>query len=125
MTVKEVINNKLTNEQISDLFYDWFCSDKALVNRGKQLIRRLRKIAKNTTKFNIETTEVWFNNNCPCFGELYDSISIKDEQNNIFYYIIPRSGHKSCNHRAEIWNEENDKPIIVGTWQDVVDYFNQ
>lgn len=30
MTVKEAINNKLT----SDLFYDRFCSDKALVNRS-------------------------------------------------------------------------------------------
>ena len=125
MTIKDIISGELTNEQISNLFYDWWCSDKALVNRGKQLIRRLRKIAKNTNKFNIETTDVWFKNNCPCNGDLYDSMVVEDKQNDIYYYIIPRSGHTIHNGRAEVWTIEGTEPIVMGTWQDVVNYFKQ
>ena len=123
MKVKDVITNELTDNQISDLFYDWFCSDEALVNRGKQLISRLRKIAKNTNRFNIETADVWFKNNCLVDGKLYDSITIKDEQNQIFYWVVPRSGHTIHNGRAELWSDEFDQPIIVGNWKDVVNYF--
>ena len=59
----------------SYFFFDWFCSDKSLKNKSKSLMAKAEKVMK---KLNLdpEAHYVFFKNNCPVMGRLYDSFSI-------------------------------------------------
>lgn len=104
-------------------WYDWFCKDSSLANKTKTLGNKLKQIA-GSKKIDIENQYVWFKNNCPMSGPLYDDFRIADiESGNTVYTIIPKSGHTN---KAEVWGQENNfkEPIVSGTWKDVLKFFN-
>ena len=103
-------------------FYDWFCSDKALVGKQKSLDAKVRKIAKSP-KVNIDTMYVWYKNNCPVVGRLYDDIRIADcVTGEVIWNIVPKSGR---NGLSEVYGRINDfdKPLVSGSWADVLRFF--
>lgn len=85
-------------------FYDWFCSDKSLERKSKKLYRAAIKFCE---KFNVDLEKhyVFFKNNCPMNGPLYDDFRICDiESGNVIYNVTPKSGHTG---QAEIYSAEN------------------
>ena len=105
-------------------FYDWFCKDSSLKNKAKKLISRLQTILKNNKRFDTTKTYVFFKNNCPCVGGLYDDFRICDiKTGNVLYTVTPRDPHK--NNKASIWSAENDfnGPLLVGSWTDIKKFF--
>ena len=94
-------------------FYDWFCKDTALKAKADKLFKQ----AKRWVKFRNTDTEkvyVFFKNNCPAFGPLYDDFRICDiETSNVIWTITPKCGHSG---KAEVWGRQNDfnGPITVG-----------
>lgn len=105
-------------------FYDWFCKDTSLKNKAKTLVNRLKTILKNNKRFNPETTYVFFKNNCPCIGGLYDDFRICDiETGHVLYTVTPRDPHKGG--KASIWSNENNfkEPLLVGSWADIKKFF--
>ena len=94
-------------------FYDWFCKDTALKTKADKLFKQ----AKRWVKFRNTDTEkvyVFFKNNCPAFGPLYDDFRICDiETSDVIWTITPKCGHSS---KAEVWGRQNDfnGPITVG-----------
>lgn len=56
-------------------WYDWFCNDNELFDRLYKLVDTLRKVA-TSPKIDTTKTYVFFKNNCPITGPLYDSFSI-------------------------------------------------
>ena len=131
VTVTELLSKRnakaLTEEDIEDLWYDWFCKDSALVNKGKGLLARLAKLNKvNNNKFNPDRTYVFFKNNCPCRGRLYDDFRICDiETGDVIWTVVPKSGFDSNYGEAELWGAVNDfkEAVVRGSWNDVVNYF--
>ena len=124
------INGALTESDIKDLWYDWFCKDRALINKGKALLSRLSSINKankaNKAKFDPEKTYTFFKNNCPLRGCLYDDFRICDiETGDVIWTIIPKSGHYADEGRAILCGKVNDfkEPVLEGTWKDIVNYF--
>jgi hypothetical protein len=110
------------NVQIYAGWYDWFCRDTSLVGKTRSLGKKVKQIA-NSSKINADAMYVFFKNNCPLFGSLYDDFRIADmETGDVIYTITPRSGHTG---KAEVWGRENNfkGPLVEGSWKDVKAFF--
>lgn len=106
-------------------WYDWFCRDTSLANKTKRLAPMVKRIAKSG-KINTETMYVWFKNNCPMCGRLYDDFRFADiETGDVQYTIVPSSGHECSRGKAEVWGVDNGfkEPLVKGTWKDVCNFF--
>ena len=81
-------------------FYDWFCKDSSLEAKSKALMNKVIKLIESG-KVNINTAEtyVFFKNNCPFDGPLYDSFSICTKDGLVILWATPKSGHTG---KAEI-----------------------
>jgi hypothetical protein len=113
------------NYNVKDLWYDWFCRDSSLENKGKKLLSKLRMIS-SSKKFDNDKCYVFFKNNCPCVGNLYDDFRICDiETRDVLYCVIPKSGHKCDEGRAQVYGIDNDfkEAIVEGTWRDIKAWF--
>ena len=112
--------------QIDAGWYDWFCRDGSLRNKTYSLTRKLSQIV-GSEKINIDTMYVFFKNNCPVVGKLYDDFRICDmKTGDVIYTITPAVGYKDTYGRSEVWgSKENDfkEPIVAGTWNDVLFFF--
>ena len=73
--------NKNTKTQIEAGWFDWFCRDTSLANKTKKMGNIIKQI-KAGGKVNLETSYVWFKNNCPLSGPLYDDFRIADIETN-------------------------------------------
>jgi hypothetical protein len=94
-------------------FYDWFCKDSSLKNKSDKLFRSARRFAM---KKNIDMHKhyVFFKNNCPMMGPLYDDFRICEvETGDVVFTVTPKCGHTGM---AEVWGKENDfkEPIFQG-----------
>lgn len=118
--------------QIEAGWYDWFCKDSSLSNRTKKLFPKVKRILKKNEKsnrFDPEKSYVFFKNNCPVIGSLYDDFRICDiETGDVIYTIVPCSGFdKDSDKKAELWGVDNNfnSPIYEGTWQGLLDFFEK
>lgn len=121
----ELFNHHPDELDVKDLWFDWFCKETSLINKGVALIKKLKTISKSN-KFDNEKTYILFKNNCPCVGNLYDDFRICDiETQDVIYTVIPKSGFKKDNGEAQVWGKENDfkEPIISGTWKEIKNWF--
>ncbi len=106
-------------------WYDWFCSDFTLSSRLKNLYPKVKAIS-NSSKVDIDKVYVFFKNNCPMNGKLYDDFRICDiETGDVIWTISPAVGYTKTFGRSEVWGVENDfeKPIVSGDMMDVLKYF--
>lgn len=112
--------------QIDAGWYDWFCSDRLLVKKTQELTERLLQIVESE-KIDQDTMYVFFKNNCPWNGTLYDDFRICSiATGDVLFTITPKSGHASIKGQASVWGEANQwkTALAEGTWRDVLKYFN-
>ena len=87
-------------------FYDWFCKDASLERKANALFPKVKKFVAANPQINILETYVFFKNNCPLNGPLYDDFRICDiTTGNVLYTVTAKCGHSGL---AEIWGREND-----------------
>ena len=114
-----------SDTQIKAGWYDWFCKEQSLRNKTRVLGKKVKQIAKST-KVDPDKHYVFFKNNCPMNGSLYDDFRICSlETGNVAYCIIPRYGHKTFNGEAHVYGRDNDfkEALVKGTWRDVKRFF--
>lgn len=121
-------NYSSTRIQCEAGWYDWFCNDSALAGKTKKLGAKVCKIA-NSKRFNKETSYVFFKNNCPFVGALYDQFSICDiESGNVLYCCqhLEKGSHGCDKAHWELYDADVsfEKPVVSGTWREVEKYFN-
>ena len=128
-SIQEVVNTELTDKEILNLWYDYFCKSSSLVNKGRALIRKLKKIYKlnelsGRKYFDPNKTYVFFKNNCPCCGSLYDDFRICDLETREVIFVIQVNRYDQ-KHSAELWGQPNnfDGAILEGSIKDVYNYF--
>lgn len=103
-------------------WYDWFCQDSSLAGKTRKLAPKIKRIAKST-KFDSEKVYVFFKNNCPFDGPLYDDFRICDIENgDVLFTVTPKSGHTG---EAEVWGGENGYigPLVEGSLKDIYKWF--
>lgn len=129
-----------------NLFYDWFCKDSSLHNKGVVLSAKLKAVMKANAQaahpwFNPETTYTFFKNNCLVAGPLYDDFRICDltQDGEVIFTIIPADpileekrgwesyGYRVVSHQAILWGRVNNfqEPLVQGKWPSVLDYFRK
>jgi hypothetical protein len=88
------------------LFYDWFCKQESLERRARRLFGSLRTFLKHHPEIDQTKHYVFFKNNCPMVGSLYDDFRICDmETGNVIWNVTPKSGHSGM---AEVWGVMNE-----------------
>lgn len=118
----------LKQEQVDvmSLWYDWFCKDSSLQRKGESLLKKLKMI-EGSNKFDNDKCYVFFKNNCPCFGSLYDDFRICDiESGDVIFTVIPKCGHTSSKGIGEVWGyDENGKfgKLFTGKWKEIKKWF--
>ena len=120
-------NMTLITELSKGTWYDWFCKDTSLVKKTIALGKKLKRIA-NSGKFSLDTNYVWFKNNCPFVGRLYDDFRIADlKTGNVQFTIIPKSGHDSEHGMGGVWGKANNfkGAIFTGSWGEIAKWFNK
>ena len=89
--------SKDVKTQIKAGWYDWFCEDLSLGNKTKRMGQIIKQL-KPGGKVDLETSYVWFKNNCPLNGPLYDDFRVADIESNVTLMVVqidcPRSKHK-------------------------------
>lgn len=105
-------------------FYDWFCRNTSLKNKGKKLWGKAKSISRST-KFDPKKVYIFFKNNCPCVGPLYDDFRICDKESTDVLYTVTPSCTVDGKSVAEVWGHDNDfsAPLVRGTWREVRAWF--
>lgn len=122
---KGAYNDPSLEVQCNAGWYDWFCKDSSLVSRLKKMAPKIIRIAKSK-KVDLDAMYVFFKNNCPVYGKLYDDFRLCNiESGKVVYTIVPSSGDLSNNGQAKLWGRENGfkEPLIEGTMNDIYEYF--
>ena len=78
-SIREWITRFLNNEfqsndfktQVDAGWYDWFCKTTSLRNKTYKMGRIIKQV-KDGGKVDLDNWYVWFKNNCPMNGPLYD-----------------------------------------------------
>jgi hypothetical protein len=87
-------------------FYDWFCKDSSLERKAKSLMAKVIKFTEAHPEIDINDTYVFFKNNCPMVGPLYDDFRICDrKEGNVIFTVTPKCGHSG---KAEVWGRANE-----------------
>ncbi len=99
-------DNKDVFTQIKAGWYDWFCRDTSLQAKTKRMGTIIKRI-KDGGKINLDTSYVWFKNNCPLVGKLYDDFRIADiETGEVILTVTLNGAH--YDKRYTVWGKRND-----------------
>lgn len=117
--------------QIQAGWYDWFCKDSSLAAKTKKMGNIVRQI-KSGGKVNLDNWYVWFKNNCPLNGPLYDDFRFAKLDTGDVQMTIQIN---CCwnKHRYSVWGRrgedkefEHEDPLFeTDSLKDLVKWFNE
>ena len=118
--------SKDVQTQIEAGWYDWFCRDESLANKTKRMGNIVKQL-KDSGKVNLETMYVWFKNNCPLAGPLYDDFRIADIESGDTLFTIQIDCFRE-EKRYTVYGRRNDfsEPLFeTDKSRDLIKWFNE
>lgn len=117
--------------QIEAGWYDWFCKDSSLLRKTQRMGRIIAKLNQGG-KADLANCYVWFKNNCPLNGPLYDDFRFADLETGEVQFTIQLD---CCwnNHKYVVWGRRekgkefnHDKPLFeTDSVKELVEWFNK
>lgn len=121
--------SKDVKTQIEAGWYDWFCKDSSLA-RKTQIMGGIIKQIKAGRKVNLQDWYVWFKNNCPLNGPLYDDFRFADLETGDVMFTV-QIGCCWNKHRYAVYGRTPDggtywnEPIFEGdSIKELLKWFN-
>lgn len=116
-----------TQTQIDAGWYDWFCKSNELRDKTYKLAPKVLEIM-DSPKLDKNKTYVFFKNNCPCVGPLYDQFSICDiETGEVLFccQYLNRGSHGCKTAHWDIYSADYSwrEPVVSGTWSKCKKWF--
>lgn len=119
--------------QIEAGWYDWFCKETSLAKKTKRMGNIIKKFDsfKKDSKIDFKNWYVWFKNNCPVNGPLFDDFRFADMKTGEVQFTV----QLDC-----CWNQKKyavfgrtpdgkfhaEKPLFeTDSIQDLVNWFNE
>ena len=118
-------SGKDTATQCEAGWYDWFCPDSALAGRLKKISKVVMGI---TDPFILDNYYVWFKNNCPLNGPLYDDVRfepLEGERNGKYFLVLLDSPHEQA--KWVLYTERygfQEPEFQCGNVRDMIRYVN-
>lgn len=99
--------------QIDAGWYDWFCRDTSLRNKTKKMGNIIKQI-KDGGKVNLDESYVWFKNNCPMSGPLYDDFRIANIHDGATQLVVQLDSPWE-DERYAVYSVDDffDKPVLL------------
>lgn len=119
-------SDKNRSVQIEAGWYDWFCQDESLAGRLKQIAPAVMGI---TDPFILDNFYVWFKNNCPLNGPLYDDARFEPpsgERGGNYFLVIKDSPHEKA--KWTLYTERygfQEPEFQCGNVREMIRYLNQ
>lgn len=109
--------------QIDAGWYDWFCTDKSLARRLAGMGPKVVRIARSE-KFDASKCYVFFKNNMPVVGDLYDDFRICDRESGDVLYTVS-SKNIDGKRVNEVWGRDNNfnSAVVSGSMKDIYTFF--
>ena len=127
--IAHFLNNEFTSNdrrtQINAGWYDWFCNDTSLRNKTYKMGRIIKQV-KEGGKVDLNNWYVWFKNNCPMVGPLYDDFRFARMDTGDVMFTIAIDDKRS-DYKYEVWGRRNEfaGPIIgFNNSRDLVKWLN-
>ncbi|HAX03404.1 MAG: hypothetical protein A2Y45_00415 [Tenericutes bacterium GWC2_34_14] len=100
--------------QIEAGWYDWFCKDSSLANKTRRMGNIIKQI-KPGGKVDLDSSFVWFKNNCPLDAPLYDDFRIADINSDSTLLVI-QIDNRANECRYTVFDRLNDfKTQVFGS----------
>ena len=117
--------NKHYTTQMYAGWHDWFCGDGALAGR----LKRIAKVVTGITEpFILDNYYVWFKNNCPVSGPLYDDVRfepLSSERDGKYFIVTKDSPHEKAKWVLHTERHGFDSPEYeCGNVRDMIKYIN-
>ena len=112
--------------QIKAGWYDWFCKDESLANKTKRMGTIVKQF-KDGGKLNLDSMYVWFKNNCPLAGPLYDDFRIADIESGETLFTVQINCFRE-EKRYTVYGKRNDfdTPLLnTDSIKALVKWFNE
>jgi len=124
MSYQEDFDKLLNGEYIDRCcnFYDWFCKDSSIPTKAKSLTKKVKFLVDQEI-VNPETTYVWFKNNCPVNGSLYDDFRFCTKkslgESKYLGGVCPSLGYTDSKGKCDVFLScEDFKEILFDSWSE-------